>query len=217
MDTTEQSSNATRFPPVPDAIIHAIKNLSNEKNELRFVQECELRPLADTFFHKGHTTAREAKDRRTMGRLEMAIDAGFPTAYPFDIAAATDMAFQSDLIVEIYDVLAAGENCYDRLSTNNFLRFASPWAKFQFVLAADHYDSDSDTMGLVVGNAWKDGNGQGIMTANFDFSRCSHWFKKSSRRGLNAIHTEPKKTDRKDVVPWRNIISEPLPRNVVDR
>lgn len=193
MGTTKQPSGSTQVPSVPDGIIHAIENLYDEQNQLRFIEECELRPLVDTSFHKGHTTAREAKDQLAGLRLEMAIDASFPTLYPFDNAAIKDMAFQSDLIVGIYDVLASGENCYDRLRTNSFLRFASSWAKLQFVLAAEHYESEPDTMGLVVGNAWKDGNGQGIMTANFDFARCSDWLAKSSQRGLNAIHPAPKK------------------------
>lgn len=193
MVTAEQPSNATQLPSIPDAVLQIVENLYNDRNELRFVQECELRPLAHTSFHEGHRIAREAEDFMARFKLEGAILSGLPRAFPFEIAVATDLAFQSDHIVEVYDVIAAGEECFDRLSANGFFRFANPWVKLQFVLAAEHYDSDPDAMGLVVGNAWKDGNGQGIMTANIDLARCSRLFENSSPKGLNGIHPAPDK------------------------
>lgn len=190
-------NDSRMLPPVPGMIINTVEDLYDSRGELRYVSKDALGPLIDSPIQQSHLAARRANDSMAGINMQMAVELKVSERVGemcfFEVAAAMDMTFQSDLMVAIYEAVASSENPYDRLRDDFFLRLASPWAKLQFVLAAEHYQADSDVLGLVVGNAWKEGRGQSIMTANFDFLRCSRWLEASSERGLNAIHAAPKK------------------------
>lgn len=182
---------------LPDGLLQILENMYNLFDHLNFVSLDELSRLTGSPIYQRYTVARKDKDQIAMSEISVAFQAelyqGVDSYWPFNISAAMDLAFRPDEIVEFYQSLAANSGVFDRWRDDDFMYTSSPWTKLQFVLAADHYKTDADTLGLVVGHAWKEGQHQSIMTANFDFATCSRLLEASSERGLNAVDPAPRK------------------------
>ena len=169
----------------------------NANGELRFVPQEILLRVRETDLVKRCTAVRLVDDHDTAMNIQMEyysevsrLLGGFPK---FELGIVGDLLFRSDEILEMFQAISSGAASFHELSGNSMLYTISPWTKLQFVLAASQHTFDPDLLGLFVGHAWKEGNGQSILTANFEFETCSRWLETSSKRGLNAVDPAPTK------------------------
>lgn len=178
-------------------VIDIITDMYDSNGELRFVPQEILLRIRETELVRHCTAARLADGHVTAMNIQMEyrlevfrLLSGFPM---FELGTVGDLLFRLDEILEMYQAISSGAASVHELSEKSLLYASSPWTKLQLVLAASQHAFDPDLLGLFVGHAWKEGNAQSILTANFEFGTCSRWLEASSKRGLNAVEPAPTK------------------------
>jgi len=184
-------------PEVPAEIFQILNNMYDTSDQLTFVPRENFVPLLDCKLHEKLRDASDRKDHFAMMEMRMIIETALANAgygfCPFETGAAVSILFEPDKFIALYDVLEADHAVEGVEGLDAFIWRSGPWAQLQFVLAAIHYKSNADTLGRFVSRAWKTGNGQSIMTANFDFKTCNELFEASSQQGLNRDESAPRK------------------------
>jgi len=198
---TSTFGNQQDTPEVPAVVFQILNNMYDSKDQLSFEPKETYESLLGCEFHQKLSEAVDRNDELAMVEMRMGIhvalaDAGYGFS-PFGSDAVFSMLFQPQKFIALYELLASDQPVERVDGLDAFIWGSGSWVQLQFVLAAMHYKSNADTLGQFVGRAWKTGQGQSIMTANFNFKTCSELFEASSQRGLNMDASAPTTAIRK--------------------
>lgn len=192
-NSTMEASNLR----LPLCLLKVLEDLYDIDGELRLVDIGSLRAIAETELHQRCRDAFESENIELRCELQMGLASAvcqhLDEWSPFSEALVNDLVFNVSKLIELHDLFGGRQVNHHALAKHPALYLASGWTKLQLVLMAEHYGVDSDTLGLLVGNAWKAGNYHGLLSQNVSNKRCTELFRKSSQRGLNALYPAPKR------------------------
>ena len=177
-------------------VIDIVVDLYDSQGELRFLELEHLLEISESETVANASKIQDSQDSLAGLKFQSALhdkimeqigDVAF-----FQYQAALDLIFRIEDVIAFYQALKSGSVDFEYWQQCSLFFLCNPWLKLQLVLASQIYSADKDIHGLTLGHAWKAGNGQSILTANFDFQSCSQWLQRAGVRGLNVVGPAPK-------------------------
>lgn len=202
MNVQSPQTDFTTQPCIPKSLFDIIEDMYDCSYDLRLIPREMFMPLVGSVFHSQYHEAVQTKDYMIFDDIMSALRSEFTErsldVFSFEFEAARSILVQPEQYIAMHDAFAAGTPLTkEGVATDLFFHTAPPWTQLQYVLMADHYDTDPDTLGMLVTRAWKTGKGRSIMGANFTLEYCTELFLRCSNSGLNALEPAPKKPIRK--------------------